>query len=1059
MADPKPDPLVTALETADQPAALSGGLDALLGRRVDHRDLVPSARERRLGAEAQDGFVYERPDERAERVPVRERFLAYLRDADPRGVGGYRRALWILPIAGMFGQLDQRILETLGPEIRADFGYSIQFLALILTLFRFMQTIIGPLMGYLADRVSRIWMFRIGSLISSGSSILFAVSTGIPSMITARLGGGLGDSVALPAGFPLLSDYFPPRGRARVFAFFAFVTTAGGVVLPPFVGFVAGRAGWRTGMLAFGVLGLLGALMLFLLKEPVRGYYERVEMGASEEVAQREERPMSWGEAWRAAASIVTVRRLWYSTPFNALSGYLSGIFLFLLLAESFQMSPAQRGFFGTVTAIVTMIALPFAGGVADRLLADRPARVMVLYGGLGVIGGILLIPIALFRSLPVVFLCILPMTFLGALIQPAQGALFSLLIPPRLRGLGMQTFVPWLLPALIAAPILSGYADAWGVQRAFLIIPPLSIIGSLFVLSAATGIERDLRAARAAAMADEEARRARESGRNKMLICRDVDVTYAGTQVLFGVDFDVEEGEVVALLGTNGAGKSTLLRAIAGIQEASNGAIYLDGQDVTHVPPHENARNGIVMVPGGHAIFPTLTVEENLRTAAWMYREEEEYVRTKTEEVLDMFPILRERLNEQAGNMSGGEQQMLALGQAFLMRPRLLMIDELSLGLAPQVVERLLDTVRRIHADGTTIILVEQSLNVALTIAERAVFMEKGEIRFDGSTAELISRPELVRSVFMGGAVSGRSLGTTRRASGSERENLLQVRDVSVSFGGVRALTGVSLDLSAGEIVGIIGPNGAGKTTLFDVISGFVQPDGGSISIGARDVTPLGPDARARLRLGRSFQNATLFGSMTVRENIAVAMERRAVVRNPVLAAVWAPQVRQSERKLYQRVDALIEILGLEAYANKFVGEISTGTRRTVDIACIMASQPRVLLLDEPSSGLAQAETEEMGPVLTRLVRETGAGLLVIEHDIPLITSVSDRLVAMELGRVLVAGDPAEVVNHPQVMASYLSASEGVLHRSGGGKLASMLRAAGVNGNREIDEEGEVEA
>jgi ABC-type branched-subunit amino acid transport system ATPase component len=336
---------------------------------------------------------------------------------------------------------------------------------------------------------------------------------------------------------------------------------------------------------------------------------------------------------------------------------------------------------------------------------------------------------------------------------------------------------------------------------------------------------------------------------------------------------------------------------------------------------------------------------------------------------------------------------------------------------------------------------------------------MEKGEIRFDGSTAELISRPELVRSVFMGGAVSGRSLGTTRRASGSERENLLQVRDVSVSFGGVRALTGVSLDLSAGEIVGIIGPNGAGKTTLFDVISGFVQPDGGSISIGARDVTPLGPDARARLRLGRSFQNATLFGSMTVRENIAVAMERRAVVRNPVLAAVWAPQVRQSERKLYQRVDALIEILGLEAYANKFVGEISTGTRRTVDIACIMASQPRVLLLDEPSSGLAQAETEEMGPVLTRLVRETGAGLLVIEHDIPLITSVSDRLVAMELGRVLVAGDPAEVVNHPQVMASYLSASEGVLHRSGGGKLASMLRAAGVNGNREIDEEGEVEA
>ncbi len=275
----------------------------------------------------------------------------------------------------------------------------------------------------------------------------------------------------------------------------------------------------------------------------------------------------------------------------------------------------------------------------------------------------------------------------------------------------------------------------------------------------------------------------------------------------------------------------------------------------------------------------------------------------------------------------------------------------------------------------------------------------------------------------------------------------LLDVCRVTIRFGGLRALHDVDLSVAAGRTAGLIGPNGAGKTTLFDAISGFVLPDTGTVTLAGKDVTTLSPDARARQRLGRSFQNATLFPSMTVRENIAVAMERRAAVRNPILAAVWAPQVRRSERRIHQRVEALIEILGLEAYANKFVAELSTGSRRTVDIACIMASQPRVLLLDEPSSGLAQAETEALGPVLVRVVRETGCGMLVIEHDMPLITSVSHRLVAMELGEVVVTGPPHDVVRHPRVVSSYLAASEGAMERSGDGRLGELLRAAGIDG------------
>jgi branched-chain amino acid transport system ATP-binding protein len=226
--------------------------------------------------------------------------------------------------------------------------------------------------------------------------------------------------------------------------------------------------------------------------------------------------------------------------------------------------------------------------------------------------------------------------------------------------------------------------------------------------------------------------------------------------QVLFGVDLDVQAGEVVRLVGTNGAGKSTLLRALAGTSEPSGGAVFFDDRDTTHLPPHEIAGLGIVSMPGGAAVFPSLSVRENLRAAAWTLRDDEATAQARTEEVLELFPVLRARLDQAAGSLSGGEQQMVGLSQALLMEPRLLLVDELSLGLAPAVVEQLLGVLRTLNERGTTIILVEQSLNVALTIADRAVFMEKGEIRFDGPTEELLARPDLVRSVFMGGAAGG---------------------------------------------------------------------------------------------------------------------------------------------------------------------------------------------------------------------------------------------------------------------------------------------------------------
>jgi branched-chain amino acid transport system ATP-binding protein len=193
-----------------------------------------------------------------------------------------------------------------------------------------------------------------------------------------------------------------------------------------------------------------------------------------------------------------------------------------------------------------------------------------------------------------------------------------------------------------------------------------------------------------------------------------------------------------------------------------------------------------------------------------------------------------------------------------------------------------------------------------------------------------------------------------------------------------------------------------------------------------------MAPDARARLGLGRSFQDARLFPALTVTKTLALALERRVEVRDPLAAALKLPVVAESEAKIQERVRELIDLMRLEAFADKFVAELSTGSRRIVDLACILAHEPKVILFDEPSSGIAQRETEALGPLLVRIREATGASLLVIEHDMPLITGVADRMLALDLGSVVTTGLPSEVVNHPAVVASYLGTTDSVINRSG---------------------------
>ncbi len=387
------------------------------------------------------------------------------------------------------------------------------------------------------------------------------------------------------------------------------------------------------------------------------------------------------------------------------------------------------------------------------------------------------------------------------------------------------------------------------------------------------------------------------------LLTCEGVEASYGSLQVLFGIDVGVERNELLALLGTNGAGKSTVLKSIAGLLPPGKGKVTFDGRDITHLPAEEIARLGLSLMPGGKGVFPTLTVAENLRLACWMLRHDPDAARQVRADAIAMFPILGDRHDQLAGDLSGGEQQQLSLAMAFVTRPKLLCIDELSLGLAPTVVDRLVDKVREIHARGTTVVVVEQSVNVALLLCHRAVFLEKGQVRFRGPTAGLLDRPDILRAVFIGAdngqpgsGIPAAPLAVPPPWERPTRGVTLEARGLTKRFGGIRALDDVHLTIHPATIVGLIGHNGAGKTTLFDVITGFLPADGGQVLLDGVDITSWRPYRRAAAEVGRTFQEARLYPSLTVEDAVAVALEQHLANRDPLAAALRLPASVDSE-------------------------------------------------------------------------------------------------------------------------------------------------------------------
>ena len=658
----------------------------------------------------------------------------------------------------------------LTPEISRALGIPVGAIAAMRAL-QFLAISVAPLpMAGLSQRRAR------RALLCIVTGMVWSVITLFTGFVTSALGllgilvlDGLTTGSRLALHAPLIVDSYHPSARVRALSAYEAIGTFGNVMAPGLVGVLAGMLGftWRGVFLVMGLTSVAMTLLTLALRDPGFGKWDTQKLRAGVHEAHGESTPLAeedvalgFWEICRRVLLVPTNKRVFAGFAVVGILLIPLSTFISFYLDERWNLGPGGRGAFFAFYAAVGVISLLIYGGRGDKQFRASPAR---LLRASGYIIGFAVVFIAIGGVMPEFWLMIAFFGLSGAsiaLLQPLLTISLLSIIPAQMRPHAQALVgIFQAVGGLAGALLLSGIQAQYGVTGTMISIAIPGVIGAYIIASAGNLIENDLDRMIDEVLEDEEIRRLKDAGTHlPMLACRGIDFSYGQLQVLFDVDFTVDDGEMVALLGVNGAGKSTLLKVISGIGLPTRGSVRYRGQEITYLDAERRLRLGITQIPGGRAVFGPMTVVENLRSYGYTLAgsrgsRDKGAVDRAIETCFEAFPRLYERRSSLAATLSGGEQQMLGLSKALMLRPRLLLIDELSLGLAPVIVGQLLDMVRRINADGTAVVLVEQSVNIALNLVDHAYFMEKGEMRFDGRADELLARDDLLRAVFLSGA------------------------------------------------------------------------------------------------------------------------------------------------------------------------------------------------------------------------------------------------------------------------------------------------------------------
>lgn len=706
-----------------------------------------------------------------------------------------------------------RAIRVLAPDIQATLNISDTVLIGVLGFAGVMVVLGAVPMAALADRVARVRIIPVASAFWAATVFLSGLAVNPFQLFWTNAGTGLGQAYRLPVSNSLLVDAYPIAARSRIFAFEAMGRPVGQLLGPLIVGGTAaiagGAEGWRAAFFVVAVPPLLAAAASLVLKEPERGRFEQEAVfgprrsrrpaetepearsgarpeAASETISGAQQKAAPRGGASRelpvtvgaAFARLRKIKTFYYLATGVGVLGFALialPIQFNLLLEDKYGLGPLERGVVESLMWVVSLAALPFAGRIFDRGFRRDPAAMMRLAGLMVVLTGVVYavaLPVKMIG--PLVGLLALGQALISTAFVAAPS-IVAAVSPYRIRSQAfalIPVFV-FLMGGFFGGLVVGQLSDAYNHRTALLVsAPPAALIGGALIVYGSRWIRRDISLA-VEELLEERAEHERISAAGAstpVLQVRNLDFSYGPVQVLFDVSLEVARGEVLALLGTNGAGKSTLLRAVSGLGFPDRGVVRLNGRTVTYAEAEARFAAGIVQLRGGGGVFPDLTVRDNLLAALSrqnrargldppgrtrglsLDRAGRAEAEDRADTAAELFPALADRLDAAAGDLSGGQQQMLALAMALAQEPEVLLIDELSLGLAPALVQELLEVVEGLRDRGQTMVIVEQSLNVALAFADRAVFMEKGRVRFEGPAAELAERDDLVRAVFLGG-------------------------------------------------------------------------------------------------------------------------------------------------------------------------------------------------------------------------------------------------------------------------------------------------------------------